>query len=639
MKPSALLLFLLAGVALLCAQNSTEWPAYGHDGGGTRFSPLAQINRDNVTHLAVAWTIHTGDFSGPKWPYEKKSAFEDTPIVAGGTMFVCTAFDRVLALDPATGATRWAFDPKIDRTRNYGDGFICRGVSVWPAAADHAAVPQRIYVATLDARLIALDAVSGAPVAGFGAHGTVDLSQGIVELNPGEYHMTSAPAVIGDTIVVGSAIDDNGRVNMPSGVVRAYDARTGTLRWKWDPIPRDPADPARKTWPGDSATQTGAANAWSTISVDPARGLVFVPTGSASPDYYGGLRKGANLYADSVVALHAASGKVAWAFQFEHHDLWDYDVSSQPSLLDLPRDGHPVPAVLATNKTGNLYFLDRETGKPLFPVEERPVPQSDVPGEQTSPTQPFPTTPALVPQHLSAADAWGLNASDRAWCRQTMSGLRAEGIFTPPSLRGSLVFPGHIGGVAWGGAAVDARDGLVFLNTNRLAALIRLVPRAQLAAYEQAHPNVEIGGQRGSPYALSREFLLSPSRTPCNPPPWGTLTAVEIATGKIRWETPVGSWPFPKPQATAWGGINLAGPMATAGGLVFDASTTDKLLRAFDAQTGKLLWAGALPFTSPATPMTYLAPNGRQYVVIASGGHGKLSTELGDALVAFALPE
>jgi quinoprotein glucose dehydrogenase len=428
-------------------------------------------------------------------------------------------------------------------------------------------------------------------------------------------------------VIVGSSIDDNRRAEMPSGVVRAYDVHTGALRWKFDPLPAVPG-------------RMGAANAWSTLSVDTERHLVFVPTGSASPDYYGGLRKGDNRYANCVVALHARDGSIAWGFQLVHHDLWDYDVGVQPALLDVTSGGKTIPAVIAANKTGNVFFLDRETGKPIFPVVEKPVPQSDVPGEATSPTQPFPTTPPVSAQSLKPEDAWGLTAADRQWCREQLAPLRNQGIFTPPSLKGSLAFPGNIGGISWGGAAVDPKLGLIYVNSTNLAVDVHLIPRAQVHSLglDQQRIGYEVSPQDGTPYGMARRTLISPGQTPCNPPPWGMLTALDSSTGKIRWQVPVGRWPIPKPLSPEWGSPTFAGPIVTAGGLVFDVSPTDNHLSAFDASSGKLLWNGELPVPSSAMPMTYEL-GGKQYLVVAAGGHAKIDfVPRSDAVVAFTLP-
>ena len=632
---SMLPLFFLLGTIHLQAQ--ADWPNYGNDPGGMRYSSLSQINRDNVTRLKVAWVFHTGDISDGSGG-RRRSGFENTPILVDGTLYVTTPFNRVIALDPETGNKRWSYDPKIDQTWQAGDGLINRGVATWvdPRRAVGKPCHRRIFESTIDARLIALDAVNGQPCSDFGKQGEVSLRD-VAAFRPGWYHMTSPPAVIDDLVVVGSSIDDNGRVDMPSGVVRAFDARTGALRWSWDPIP--PNLPSASGLTKAMTWISGAANAWSIMSVDPDRHLVFVPTGSASPDYFGGLRPGDDKWADSVVALAARTGKLVWGFQLVHHNLWDYDTAAPPLLATLPHDGKTVHVVIQGNKTGFLYVLDRDTGRPVFPVVERPVPQSDVPGEPASPTQPFPLKPPpLAPQNVSADGAWGLTASEREACRNELKGLRNEGIFTPPSLQGSLAIPGTIGGMTWSGYAFDPRHNLLVVNTNNFPTKVKLIPRAQ---FDDARRNGEKGeytAQVGSPYGMFRRPWLSPTvHLPCAPPPWGMLSAVDMIDGKVLWQIPLGSF---KPGKLPEGVINLGGPIVTASGLVFIAGTVDPVLRAFDVQTGKELWRTQLPTSAHATPMTYqLTPQGKQYLVIAAGAHPHIDEEpQGDSLVAFTLP-
>ncbi len=626
-------LALLATTTPTLAQNARlpdgDWASYGHDAGGQRFSPLAQINRSNVAKLKAAWTFHTGDIADGKddWP---RSGLETTPLALDGRLYLTTAFNRIVAVDPGSGRQLWAYDPGINRKVWYGDGLINRGVAAWrDPAAKAGACRLRLFEATLDARLVAVDAATGQPCADFGHDGQVSLRD-VPGFEPGPYHMTSPPAVIDGVVVVGSAIDDNTKVDMPSGVVRGFDARTGALRWSWRPL-----QPA----PGQ---KSGAANAWSIMAVDPKRHLVFVPTGSASPDYYGGLRPGDDKWADSVVALDGRTGKLAWGFQLVHHDLWDYDTASPPLLATLPHDGKRVDVVIAANKTGFLYVLDRDTGRPVFPVEERPVPASDVPGEQAAPTQPFSVgLPAIAPQSLSPDEAFGPTPADREACRALIAGASGHSVFSPPSLEGVVAVPGNVGGANWSGFSFDPGRNLLLVNTSNLPYFVKLIPSDKVKAAGQENLRAEIARQTGAPYGMSRQPLRGPSGALCAKPPWGELLAVDLAKGNLRWRATLGDMRELSPalKDKGLGSVSLGGSITTAGGLTFVGGTLDRSFRAFDTDTGKLLWTADLPASAHATPMTYRY-RGRQYVVIAAGGSAKITEEKqSDAIIAYALPE
>jgi quinoprotein glucose dehydrogenase len=524
---------------------------------------------------------------------------------------------------------------------------VCRGVAYWRdarAAAD-AVCRDRIYTGTVDARLIALDARTGARCASFGAAGDVDLLHGLGDVRRGEYYVTSAPLVIDDLVVTGAFVKDGQRLDAPGGAVRAFDARTGALRWVWDPVPPGmPAVTAEQIGQGATLTR-GTPNVWSQMSADPQRGLIYVPTGNPSPDHFGGTepRGSKSYYGSSIVALDAATGAVRWHFQTVHHDLWDYDVAAQPVLFQQRRDGRDIPAVIGATKLGFIFLHNRLDGTPLFPVEERPVPASTVPGEHAAPTQPFPTKPApLHPLALSRADLWGLTFWDKHKCQAQFDTFDYRGVFTPPSFKDTLEYPGLGGGINWGSVSVDPINNRMIVNLQIAPFLVRLAPRAAVAAGGQATDLVGINPQEGTPYVAVRNVFLSPLKMPCVPPPWGRLIAIDLNTGNKLWERPLGNLHTLAPPVIGnmleWGTPNTGGSLQTASGLVFIAATMDKYFRAFDAESGKELWRYELPFAGHATPMTYRA-NGKQYVVIAAGGHGALGDEIGDALVAFALPD
>jgi quinoprotein glucose dehydrogenase len=540
-----------------------------------------ELTPDTAHRLHVAWTFHT-KAAAPDTRSAAKAAFEAMPVLGDGLLYVSTPYNQVIALDPQTGVERWRYDPAVPKDRSYSE-VTSRGVAF---------ANGKVYFGTIDARLIALDGKTG------------KLLWEAKTSSPGDsgnYQITSAPVVVGGVVVTGSSIGDNGRAELERGTVRAYDANTGKLKWSWDPTP-----------PG----KTGAANAWSSLSADAGSGLVFVPTGSASPDFYGGLRPGENRYANSVTALKASTGKLVWSFQVVHHDLWDYDVASRPELIEV--NGKRAIGVLT--KMGHFFALDRLTGKPLLPVEERPVPKSGIPGESASPTQPFPvrdgvfTSQKFVPRP--------------GWCTEQFRKLRYEGVFTPPSAEGSLLFPGNVGGANWGSGAYDRERGLIFVAANQLATAVRLVPRATYDSDRHGETGErwgqEYAAQSGTPFGMSRKTFLDPDGRPCNQEPWGALAAIEAATGKLKWETPM----LP----------SLGGPLFVNGVVFFGGTLFETKLRAYAAADGRKLWETDLPFSAHSVPATYLW-QGKRYVVVCAGGHGKVDgSKLGDAVIAFTLP-
>jgi quinoprotein glucose dehydrogenase len=650
MRALLAMIWLLNGMTAFAG----DWTAYGGDERGQRHSESRQITPANVSSLDVAWTFETGELGAGFARANEALTFEVTPLVVGKTLYIATATGIVFALDAGSGKLRWRFDAALDRNRGYSE-MATRAVSYWHdvRSAGAASLPcaERILYATIDARLFAIDAATGRRCEEFGTHGVVDLSRGVrlIARQLGNYQVSSAPAIAGDVVVVGSSIGDNRATDLELGVVRGFDVRSGKELWHWDPIPRSAVIPPAAANPqfaeieDQQAHWTGAANAWAPLAVDIERGLVFVPTGSASPDFFGGLRPGDDRWANSVVALRAATGELVWANQLVHHDLWDYDVASQPMLIDLVRDGRTIPAVVQLHKTGQVFVFRRDTGEPVFPIEERGVPQDAVPGEKAAPTQPFSSLPSLVSHaKVTVDDAWGVTFWDRRTCRDKIAGLRSEGIYTPPSLQGTIERPGYAGGSNWGGGSWDPERHLLIANVMDLPFVVTLIPRDQIDAEHDSgeFKGWEFAWQRGTPYGMRRTLLQSQFGAPCIAPPWGKLVAVDLERGTIAWEKTLGTsrdtapWPF-------WnirGAVNFGGPLTTAGGLTFIAATTDNFLRAFNTGSGEEVWQARLPAGGQATPMTYEA-GGRQYVVIAAGGHAKLGTKRGDFLIAFALPQ
>ena len=610
------------------------WSNYGNDAGGHRFSSAAQITADNVADLEMAWQFSTADLQ-KKPSAIGRSIAEATPILADDVLVFCTPFNDVIALDPASGKQRWRFDANSDLDQRPANGFVCRGVSYWRDDGGKGACASRILMGTNDGRLIAVDAKNGEPCSDFGDNGQVSLDIGMPLVWPGEFQITSPPVIIGETVVVGSAISDNVRVEAPRGTVRAFNVRTGESVWDFDPIPRSGDSPE---WQGEQPPVEGHANAWAPMSVDHERGLVFVATSSPSPDFYGGLRPGDNRHANSVVALNADSGAVNWAYQIVHHDVWDYDLPAQPGLYTVWRDGNAHDVVAQVTKTGHVFVLDRDTGEPFLPVKEMPMPASDIEGEVLSPTQPIPDAPPqLVPSRINSGDAFGLTWFDKRACESRLSELRTEGLFTPPSVEGTLFYPFTGGGANWGGAAYDPRRNLLIINMSSLVHEIALIPNEEVSAAREVFHDQDVAPMRGAPFGARRGVVLSPFELPCNPPPWGIIAGVDLATGDIVWRRALGTLKDMAVLPLEVGTPTFGGPIATSGDLIFIASTLDYYLRALNTATGEELWRGRLPTSGNATPMTYMW-KGRQYVVIYAGGNSRAGTPPDDKIIAFALP-
>ena len=619
-------------------QAATTWSEYAGNQAGQRFSPASQITPANVSQLKVAWTYRTGDIP-PKGAFPLM--FEATPLQIGDTLYLCTGRNIVIALDADTGKERWRHDPKVDSKGVYS--FACRGVA-YHQAADQGikACRSRILVGTVDGRMLALDAETGRRCQDFGRDGEISLHVGLGSVKPGIQFVTSPPSIVGNTAIVGGFVLDNIGTGNPSGLVRAFDVASGKQLWSWDAGRHDPNAPLK---PGETY-ENGSPNAWSLFSADEKLGLVYIPTGNPSPDHFGGQRSAdMERYGSSVVALDIATGKLRWSFQTVHHDLWDYDVASQPVLIDMPLNGQSVPALIQSTKQGEIFLLDRRNGRPLAPVEERPVPQGNVPGERYSPTQPVSLAfPSLVPPPLREADMWGATPIDQLWCRIAFRKLHYEGLYTPPTLENSLIFPGNNGIMNWGSLAVDAGRQIMIVPTSYMPLVIKLIPRKDAPQSDDIvmEGRGAISPMIGTPYAVRTERpFVSPLGVPCNAPPWGRLTAFDLKTRQILWQRPLGTTADHAPLGVPVPGVfNQGGAMVTQGGLAFIGATMDNYLRAFDVKNGKELWKGRLPAGGQALPMTYVSPRtGKQYVVIAAGGHAFMQTTPGDYVVAYSLQD
>lgn len=625
---------LLAGLAA-CAEAQTApdadqvvagWDAWGGDEGGSHFSLNRQITPDNVRKLEVAWTYNTGDLTPPG----KRAAtgFQATPILADGVLYLCSPRNRAIALNPETGKELWVYDakPNADGTNIHA----CRGVTHYQDQLADKAAPcaRRIFMGTNDARLIALDARTGRKCTDFGVNGEVDLTVGVGRINePGQYGVSSPPVIVGDRVITGSKVFDTHSTDMPGGVVRAFNARTGALEWAWTAAP--PGTPPSDEYPRSTP------NVWAPISVDSQRGLVFLPTGNPQVDFYSGGADNLNYYGSSVVALKAETGEVAWRYQLVHNDIWDYDTPAQPLLFDFVGPNGPVAALAQATKMGHVFVLNRETGEPLFPVDERPAPTGGFAPDKLSPTQPFPRLPVAIRSidRITEDDIWGFTFIDRNACLKQFRAMRHDGMFTPIGEQPTLIYPFTAGGSNWGGLSWDPERQILIANTNNVAGYAQLI---------RQDSGSEVGKVLdGTPYRLRTSAFLSPWGAPCIRPPWGKLTALSMRNGQKLWEVPLGTTrdQAPWPLWLKLGVPNQGGTLTTSSGLTFVAATTDRYLRAFSTETGKEIWKDRLPAGGQATPMTYrLSTSGRQYVVIAAGGHRFLKTPEGDTLVAYALP-
>ncbi len=605
--------------------TAADWPYYAAAEGGGRYSNANQITPDNVHLLEKLWEHNSGDIRERGEGFlATQSGFRVTPIVVDDTLYYCSPFNMVFALNPLTGEEKWKFDPEVDRSE--GPLVNCRGVSSWKSGKE-GFCEHRILEGTLDERLIALDAETGKPCPDFGDNGEVSVSVGLSDHELHEYSITSAPAILGDLVITGAMVLDNTRVDVPSGVVRAYDVRTGELRWAWNPVP-----PHLEQLNPDNTFRSGTSNVWAGISVDTERNLVFAPTGNTSPDFYGGHREGLDEYSSSVVALDGDTGELVWYYRMVNHDIWDYDTPAQPVLVDLPLDGEVIPALVQVTKMGHTFVLNRETGESVWPVEQLPVAQGGVEGEYTAPTQPFPThvPTAFKREALTSDDVYGLTFLDKMGCEADLEKFRNEGIFTPGSLGGTIMYPSWGGGNNWGSPAYEPNKNIMIVNTMRIPQILTLTSREECAGMPQ----------EGTPYCASLGFWSGPLFAPCTPPPWNTIDAIDIVKGEVLWSVPTGTFEemIPVVGRLFEGMPNMVGPIVTDAGVVF-TPTSDSYLRAYALDDGRELWQTKLPTDASSVPMTFQLPNSKkQIVVVAAGGSSLSPAPPGDHLIAYALP-
>ncbi len=634
---ASVIVTIVISTGIATAQTASDWPTFGGQPGGAQYSALDQIDTQNVGRLTVAWTHHSGDAS---W-------LEATPIHANDSLYYCTAMNRVIAIDPVTGEEKWRFDPHADEG---GLGLIedarrdarCRSVAYWESKSPRPGVAceKRVFKGDINGNVYAIDADTGASCRDFGAarrHPGYVSHWDFDGNGAGPRHTTSGPIVVGSRVIVAVGVEDS-FVNASDGFVRAFNVRTGHLDWEFNPIPPE------------HVNETGAANVWSTLSADLERGLVFLPTTSPSSDFYGGPRAFPIPYGTATVALAADTGEPVWHYQIVHHDVYDYDLPGHPLITTIRKGGESRDVAIQQTKMGFVFVFDVDTGESVFPIEERPVPVSHVPGEVTSPTQPFPVLPEpFTKTTLTRDDLYGLTPLDRWWCRARFDELRYEGMYTPPSIQGTLHFPGFQGGGNWGGAAFDPNSNLLIVKSLTIATRHWLRPNEDGAITPmpdaQNVPQVGAGSagpgdpMPGTPYRTQNENFLSPLGIPCTPPPWGTLSALDMDSGQVRWQIPYGQvrrFGITVPESFEWGTAIIGGPITTAGGLIFMAASMDKKFRALDVRTGNELWQTELPYAGMAVPMTYMA-QGQQYVVIAAGGNRRTFTEEGDVIIAFTL--